>query len=215
MLVTDHYEVVDWQKLEAALGEQHDVEGGRAENGWVRLAPQEKGDPGRRTWLAINLVENQDDRIEVFARTQTLADEGRDWFGALAGDSVRFLQREISDPAQTLEAMWRGDGEGDEDDAGEKMAREPGFGDLPDAFSEQAVMEHAYRGWADQPVPALGGKTPRQAIKTAKGKRAVVDLLRSYEEFDHRGRRSPTGQSTIDYSFLWRSLGLERSDFLR
>ena len=38
-----------------------------------------------------------------------------------------------------------------------------------------AQMDRHYRETLDQPIPALKGKTPRQAVKTAAGRKLVVD----------------------------------------
>ena len=50
------------------------------------------------------------------------------------------------------------------------------------------VREHLARmvathweGWVDEKIPALGGKTPRQAVKSADGRESVEALLRSAE----------------------------------
>ena len=50
------------------------------------------------------------------------------------------------------------------------------------------VREHLARmvafhweGWVDEKIPALGGKSPRQAVKTADGRESVEALLRSAE----------------------------------
>lgn len=39
-------------------------------------------------------------------------------------------------------------------------------------------LEGHYGGWPDEPLPALGGKTPRQAIKTKGGREQVERILR-------------------------------------
>ena len=38
------------------------------------------------------------------------------------------------------------------------------------------ISKH-WEGWVDQNIPALGGKTPRDAVKTADGREAVEALL--------------------------------------
>ena len=64
------------------------------------------------------------------------------------------------------------------------------------------VREHLARmvathweGWVDEKIPALGGKTPRQAVKSADGRESVEALLRSAER---RARRDENlGQETL------------------
>ncbi|MDA0337181.1 MAG: DUF2384 domain-containing protein, partial [bacterium] len=60
--------------------------------------------------------------------------------------------------------------------------------------------------WADESVPALGGKTPRQAVQTETGRREVGQLL---NDFDNRQRRAPNPQDNFDYNRLRKELGLE------
>jgi hypothetical protein len=101
MLVTDHYEVLDWGALAQTLAAEPDVEGDRA-RGWVRLEAADES--GGRTILAINLGK-QKDRLEPFARTLRRADEGREWLQRVAGGSLRFLVRDIVDPRTMMRQM--------------------------------------------------------------------------------------------------------------
>lgn len=68
----------------------------------------------------------------------------------------------------------------------------------------EAKREH-YRAWLDAPVPALGGKTPRQAVRTAGGRRQVDVLLRSFENGEHR----MSDGEPFDFSVLRAELGLD------
>ena len=57
------------------------------------------------------------------------------------------------------------------------------------------MMAAHWEGWVDENIPALGGKTPRQAVKTADGRESVEALLRSAER---RARRDESlGQETL------------------
>lgn len=38
-----------------------------------------------------------------------------------------------------------------------------------------------YVRWLDEPIPALGNKTPRKAVKTKKGRAQVTALLKDIE----------------------------------
>jgi hypothetical protein len=63
-------------------------------------------------------------------------------------------------------------------------------------------MEEA--GWLDTPLPMLGGKTPRQAMRTASGRVAVDTLLK---ELEHLEAELPEWERT-DYPALRAELGL-------
>jgi len=43
------------------------------------------------------------------------------------------------------------------------------------------VIGRHWDGWIDQKIPALGGKTPREAVKSADGREAVEALLKDAE----------------------------------
>jgi hypothetical protein len=62
-----------------------------------------------------------------------------------------------------------------------------------------------YADWADQPIPALGGKTPRAAVRTKEGRLKVDTLLKECENFE---AGMPAGQR-FDFGGIRRDLGLE------
>lgn len=146
------------------------------------------------------------DRIEVFHRTQRLADEDRAWFQFLAGTAVQHLTREITDPAGHLTRA--GDG-----NAGRKprlpTASTP---DLPPVLVAQAIEQVLHRhcaNWADETIPGLGGRTPRQVINTPTGLERVKGLLREYEEGE-RQQSAAQGRPAMSYQFLWDAMGISR-----
>ena len=187
LLVTDHYRVADWGRLEAALAAAPDVSGNR-QRGWVRLDDPE-ADYGR-TLLAIN--PGKGDRLEVFGRSLALADNGKDWLRQVAGDAIESITREITDPA----SFW--DERHDEAPTAPALAPEPPA--LPPDFHRQ-LYEQMYRNWADDPIPALGDLTPRQAVRTPEGRRQVTDLLESYERGEKRQARKQ-GRPEESFDFL-------------
>ncbi|MBU4174900.1 MAG: SEC-C domain-containing protein [Actinobacteria bacterium] len=70
-------------------------------------------------------------------------------------------------------------------------------------------MEQHYAGWTDEPLPALGGKTPRQAAKTKRGRVKVDSLLKDFENREER--RAFAGRPNYDFSGIREELGV-RSD---
>jgi hypothetical protein len=69
----------------------------------------------------------------------------------------------------------------------------------------QDLKERHYADWPDQRLPALGGKTPREAARTRRG-RAQVDLL--LRQFEHSENRLPAAER-FDVSGLRARLGLQ------
>lgn len=67
-----------------------------------------------------------------------------------------------------------------------------------------AMLERHYSTWADVPLPALRGKTPRQAAKTRAGAKEVDALLREMEMMQARSAMP----ATFDFDRIRRDLGL-------
>ena len=195
-LVTDYYRVLDRPALEHALGSQPDVEGSSKE-GWARMI--HCTDDQVRSSLNIH-PGKKSDQIEVFYTTQGYANEGREWFNALAGLSVKFTKSITKNASEALEEVQK------------VRAIKPTVPDIDAATMEQMVSQmiaKTYANWADEPIPALEHKTPREAIKTSAGKERVKGLLRSYESHESV-QAAQQGRSPISYDFLWQSLGLNR-----
>ena len=74
------------------------------------------------------------------------------------------------------------------------------------ALVRQGLDDH-YRRVLDQPIPALGGKSPRAATKTPRGREKVAAWLKTLE--NHSARR-PVGDPIGDYDFgwMWQELGV-------
>jgi len=202
LLVTDHYRLCDVAALAKALAAQADVDGDPRQ-GWNRMTLGADG--ARRSLSSIN-PGSEADRIEVFHRTQRLADEGRTWFEALAGAAVQHLTREISDPVGRLART------GTADASSAPNAAASNAPDLPPEVMAQAieqVIHRHYANWADEAIPALGGLTPRQAITTPAGLERVKGLLREYEDGEQR-QSAAQGRPAVSYQFLWDALGISR-----
>ena len=75
------------------------------------------------------------------------------------------------------------------------------------ALIRQTLEDH-YRHILDQPIPSLGGKTPRAAAKSPKGREKVVAWLKMLE--NHSAKR-PAGDPIGEYDFgwMWRELEVE------
>ena len=71
----------------------------------------------------------------------------------------------------------------------------------------QTLDDH-YRRVLDEPIPALGGRSPRQAAKTAKGREKVAAWLKTLE--NHAAYRPPDDPiGSYDFAWMWRELGAE------
>jgi Protein of unknown function (DUF2384) len=200
LFTTDHYEVRDWPALEAALAAQRDVDGSR-DTGWDRLIDCDDGQTRSQAMIAPR---PGGQRVTLQCKTAALAEQGRAWFDALAGDAVKFVLREVSDP----KALFANAGP-----PGKAMTASPA---MPPGLDPQAltaaietVVKRSYAHWADEPIPALEGKTPRQAMATAAGLERVKGLLRSYQDGEAQ-QAAQQGRRAVSYQFLWDALGLTR-----
>jgi hypothetical protein len=197
LLITDYYRVKDWAALERVLSGETDVEGNRSD-GWARFF---EGDDGlQRTRLTINPA-RRPDLVKVSYRTQKHADEGRPWFEAVAGPAVAFRSREIADPKGMLSQAHPG------------AIQETAVKDeIPPEVIGEAIEKtiwKPYADWADQPIHALDGRTPREAIQTPDGLEQVKFLLHTYEHGEAQQAKAQE-RPAVSYEFLWQELGITR-----
>src|SRR5918992_3013529 len=195
LLITDHYRVHNWEALSFALSDEADIEGSR-EEGWSRLFEGKDGQLRRSIRIE---ADKRPDRLKVFYITQKYADEGRPWFERIAGHAVVFVSREISDPKGVF-ANRRPD----------EVMESSAPAQLPPELATQIIEKHirqTYADWADEPLPALNNRTPREAIKTPEGLEQVRFLLHSYEHSEARQAKDQH-RTPVSYDFLWHKLGI-------
>ncbi|HXK06002.1 MAG TPA: hypothetical protein VMS37_26615, partial [Verrucomicrobiae bacterium] len=91
---------------------------------------------------------------------------------------------------------------------GEKPAKQPKS--VPPEVQRELIGQmkaRHYATWPDEKLPALEGKTPREAVRTSAGRRAVLDLIRMMENGE--ARRAKEGDAAFDFTPLRKELGLE------
>lgn len=71
------------------------------------------------------------------------------------------------------------------------------------------MMEQHYRQCLDEPIPALGNKTPRQCARSKKGREKVIGWLKYLENNEQR-RASQQGQEPYDCNWMWDELKLTK-----
>ena len=77
-----------------------------------------------------------------------------------------------------------------------------------DAETEAVIRDQKashYESWLDSSIPALGGKTPKQAARSLLRRGALVSLLK---EIENHEARQPAG-IRYDVNILRRALGVE------
>ena len=69
------------------------------------------------------------------------------------------------------------------------------------------LKEH-YDRVLDGPVPMLGNKIPRKAVKTKKGRSEVVEWLKALENIEHR-HSQVDGSEPFDMTWIWEELKID------
>jgi hypothetical protein len=70
------------------------------------------------------------------------------------------------------------------------------------------TMDRHYRDTLDQPVPALGNKSPRAAVKTASGRAKVADWLKMMENRTAKAGESDSAMASYRFDWMWTELGI-------
>jgi hypothetical protein len=85
---------------------------------------------------------------------------------------------------------------------------------IPPEIAEQIMQrtfDKHYRETLDQPIPALGNKTPRQAVKTNVGRGEVIEWLKYIENSSAKQGTRGGVKAVYDFSWMWEELGISRS----
>lgn len=139
-----------------------------------------------------------DDEVRVFAMSVERADAMRAAIESACGGAVVHRRRDVTDPRDVLT---------------ESRSRGPARAPRPrpvetsetDALLRQVKTQH-YQRWLDDEIPALGGLTPRTAVRVPAMRREVEALLDGIDDLE---ARLPLGQR-FDTTGLRRELGLPR-----
>jgi len=145
------------------------------EAGWVIKAEIPWSRPGHKKSKALDntilgriSIDNQKLLFEVSSEAR--AEVARREMEVRLGEHAEYLTTEIQSPKTILDGDTPG---GSTNESGQDELMQ-----LPEVREQMAkVLTDHWDGWIDQKLPALGGKTPRQAVKTPDGKESVEALL--------------------------------------
>jgi len=156
-------------------------------------------DAGTGRWT-LGQAEIVDGALLLHVNSVERAERGRGLLASRLGALVGTPLTSHEDPAARLEGGRSEPGAGPE---------EP---DIPPEEMEAVIgtfLEGHYRKVLDEPVPMLGNRSPRAAVKTKKGRAAVVEWLKFLENEESRAavqqKRRP-----VDLSWLWAELEIPR-----
>ena len=188
------YRILDAEALRKGLGQEAvngrvwEIEG---EEGYVWLAAEEDSSGGRRGYGRLS-VSGGEAEVECVSRERLAA--ARADLEARAAGAIEHVEDTFKTAA---DAMSEAPSTAPVDEIPTDVQR-----DIVTKYKE----EH-YRTWPDHSLPALGGKTPRQAAKTPKGVNLLDGLLRDFQKREEREQRS--GKAFYDINRLRKELGLK------
>jgi hypothetical protein len=196
LLTTDHFEIEPGARaeVEARLSALEDVEPPEPGSGtgeFAFLKPDSTEDPNSGRTV-IGFVRIGGDALRAETTSSTRADALRARIEAACGDRIRHRAREHTDPLS--ERARR---------AGRGAKREQTPPEMIPALLE--LKRRQFARWVDESIPALGGRTPREAARTVSG-RAAVELL--LKDIENRERRLPDG-ADFDFAEVRKELRLD------
>ncbi len=189
------FDVRDRAALRAALEAGPDLL--RQDDGsYVWLA-----DTGEKSSRSLGVVVLKRSRLIFEAISRPRAERGRAKVEALAGAAVSYRATSYEDVDQAI---------------ARDRARPPGRTPPPEVPPEVQAeligqfLEQHYGGWLDTPLPALNGRTPREAAALKSVRPKLISLLKHMESSSARDRRA--GRPAYDFGWMWAELGLARPE---
>ena len=188
---TGIFTVIDEPELRRALAEHPGFTDAEADGGYTWR------EPGGRVLGSLRLAA-PDLVVEVHSRARMK--RLRELLARHAGPAVRFRSARYDDPWDAVERLG-----GPAPDGAPAGALPP----EEQATLVRAAKDDHYLRWLDQPVPALGGRTPRQASRTTAGRAKLEELLKLYEIGE--ARAPAPGGAPYDFGWLRRELNMDRT----
>lgn len=192
-----YFAVADVDAVRVALAGLPQIEAGSEADSYVWLGP---GEEGRRQVLGT--IELREDRLALECLSEERLARGRELLEGAGGSRLRHRADSTQDPWQALnEASERRAGAA-EDESSRAVA-----GLSPDEQSEilAAFYDEHYRAWPDDPLPALGGRTAREAVRDPAGRVVVAALVNTMERLEE----SKPPAERYDFGWLREELGLD------
>jgi SEC-C motif len=183
------FDVRDREVVAATLAIQHDLE--RQRDGsylWLEESAEQRRGLGR--------VALERHRLIFEATSRPRAERGRAMIETLCGAAVTYRATSYEDVGR---AMKR------------RPSRAAEASEVPPEVQAEVIgrfYEEHYRKWLDEPVPALDGRTPREAATLKSAHPQLVSLLKGMENLAERDRRA--GRPAYDFGWMWGELGLPR-----
>ena len=174
-------------RIDGAWQEESDGDGAT----WTFVCPDPTGGDGDGIVVGRVKLNAGATELRVETNSRARADTLRKRIEAACGARIRHRAREHTDPAALMNGA-------------EEAPREPASPEEERVVAEFKTRHYA--DWADRPLPGLNGRTPRECVRTAAGRRMVDLLLKDMEHREQRVQGQP-----FDFSTIRRDLGLAPS----
>ena len=159
---------------------------------WFETRPDARSTPIGQRVLAHLTVTATTLKVETMSRQRL--DDCCQLLEQLLGDRIHLVEIEE-------EGMDYAPGESEP-----RSEPEEPFIPPPEMIAE--IEDKMLRHWIDDSIPALGGLTPREAVKTPKGREQVLELIEYVDQMQKRMPQAP-GVFAPDYRKVKKMLGLE------
>jgi hypothetical protein len=185
------FDLVDRQAaIDSLAGRDDDiVDHGDGSFGWL--------EPFGKLQRSAGTIVIEEERVVFETTSKKRAERARDELPGLLGGAVRFRAISYEDVGQALKRAPASNREVKPEIPPEVQAELLG-----------RYYEEHYRKWLDEPVKALGDRTPRHAARLKTMRPRLIALLKDFESHAERQRRS--GQVAYDFGWMWAELGLLR-----
>lgn len=204
MLCRAHYRVERPEALSDAL-DGHRSFDARGNDRWLWLSGKKRVGPlaGQRVVLGQALREGR--RLVLQTHSRSRLSRGKTLVEQVAGEAVAHLLDELNDPAAVTQRPAQG--ACGVAPATRMSLRSAGVGPVGDAvlrrqLAARQCREH-FRRWLDVAVPALNGRTPREAAREPGLRSRLAQLVRAMED-----RLSGDPHAPLDLKQLRRDLGI-------
>ncbi len=184
------FDLLDREAAAGSLAGRDDiVDHGDGGYGWL--------EPAGTFQRSAGTIFIEERRVVFETASQKRAEKARDLLPDLMRGSVRFKAISYEDVEQAIRRAPR---------KAEKKEPEIPIEEQRKVLGE--FYEQHYRKWLDEPLPALGNRTPRHAARLKTVRPKLVALLKEFEGHSERQRRS--GEIAYDFTWMWGELGLNR-----
>jgi hypothetical protein len=149
--------------------------------------------------LATLSIEGDELTVETMSAERLVWAKAR--LKELVGEAIRLRADVVENPMEKLHSMPEG-----------RRAQEASVEIPPDVRTRLVgqMLHRHFTAWLDQQVPALDGRTPRQASCDVLLRPKVIQLLREIENIQDRERQQ--GKPWYDAAWMWGALGIRRTE---